>query len=738
VVAGTADTFRGFLPGRVIEGRYRLMDKLGEGGMGTVYKVEHTRMGKVMALKVLRPDLAVEHAVLERFRDEARIVSRLSHPNTISVFDFGELDDGNGLFIAMEYVQGYDLTRVLKTEGHLTERRAALIGVQVLRSLAEAHEAGIVHRDIKPGNVMVVNTRQGEDWVKVVDFGIAKLGGGRPHKASAGAPSAPGSKSLTGAAEFLGTPLYCSPEQARGEVLDARSDLYSVGAMLFELVCGVGPYEAATPSEVIHKHITSPIPSLRRHAVGVSEAFDFLLQRALAKDPKDRFQSADAMREALEAVVGGPVRLAQPVAMPSTGGYEIASRDDWDHFEKKLARSQTGKLVLGGAAVVAVFAGMAGGMYHQFTQPKPILPVTVEVEVNDDPAHANLIALDAPVTGSMGSPHHVGKSDIDVFELPIAQPGQLWVQLTGVTDLNLVLELIDAGRTARAEEGPFTHVAADDGRLSGGELLGPYPAQVGKYFLRVSERPAWDEPDPHRPPRERNGATYTLTAHLVPSTDLDEQEPNDLPTVAQKMGFEKPVLGHAGEALPDSALEKGLLLSAYDYYRAEAPFVPAVALVVQPPDRAMGLWDGNEIRRWEEELKEHNTRKAELTQKVAAAPTDKALAAALKKLVAPFLPAPVRANGAGVASLHLGAREGQLSVLVAPLSGASPTWMDAPYGIALANPGPGGLNAVISLARTLAADKRVAQAKALLQAALSELPQAPEAEQARALMTQLQ
>jgi serine/threonine protein kinase len=158
-----------------IDGRYRILEKLGEGGMGAVYKVEHVRMGKIAALKLMRPDFASDRALTQRFLQEARVVARLSHPNTVQVFDTGSLEDGS-LYIAMEYVPGKDLAWQLRASGPISEAKAIGIGLQVLASLQEAHEAGIVHRDIKPANVMVVRRRKsGDDQVKLLDFGIAKL-----------------------------------------------------------------------------------------------------------------------------------------------------------------------------------------------------------------------------------------------------------------------------------------------------------------------------------------------------------------------------------------------------------------------------------------------------------------------------------------------------------------------------------------------------------------------------------
>jgi serine/threonine-protein kinase len=244
---------------QVVADRYRLLELIGEGGMGSVYKAEHIRMGKALALKILRGDFAREVGAVERFLAEARIVSRLSHPHTIGVFDFGEVGAAaDGFYLAMEYVPGKDLARVLRDGGPIGEARAAEIGQQVLGALAEAHDAGIVHRDMKPGNVMLMQTRSGEDFVKVLDFGIAKL---REDGAA-----------TTAAGAIVGTPNYLPPEQARGDAADARSDLYALGCVLYELVAGRPPFVAPNPMAVVSAHLSQPPPPLASVAPGVSAA----------------------------------------------------------------------------------------------------------------------------------------------------------------------------------------------------------------------------------------------------------------------------------------------------------------------------------------------------------------------------------------------------------------------------------------------------------------------------------
>ena len=278
---------------RVIADRYRLVDLVGEGGMGAVYRAEHIRMGKALALKILRGDFAAEPGAVDRFLAEARIVSRLSHPHTIAVFDFGEIDDaGSGFYLAMEYVPGKDLATVLRESGPLPEARVVQIGQQILGSLAEAHDAGIVHRDMKPGNVMLMRTRSGEDYVKVLDFGIAKLRHAGPDAAGGGLGV---STTTTQVGSIVGTPNYLAPEQARAEPIDARTDLYALGCLLYELACGHPPFTAPSPMAVVQAHLQEEPPPLAAQAPGISRAFAEVVHRAIRKRPEERYRCAEGL-----------------------------------------------------------------------------------------------------------------------------------------------------------------------------------------------------------------------------------------------------------------------------------------------------------------------------------------------------------------------------------------------------------------------------------------------------------
>jgi len=305
--------------GQTIKDAYIIQERVGIGGMGRVYKAVQINLGRSVALKLLRPALESDPTILQRFHREARACSRLHHPNVIQVLDFGQAADG-ALFIVMEYVSGRSLFRVLRDESPLAEPRAIHLGAQVLSALAEAHGAGIVHRDLKPENVMVESRRDEPEFVKVLDFGIAKL-----HD-----PEAPGSDDgqLTKTGVICGTPSYMSPEQASLSPLDARSDLYSVGVILYEMLTGHLPFRAATPPAMAQAHVVEPPPPMSERCPpgrSVSPALEALVMKALEKNPGHRFQSAEEMRRALLAcpLAPSPGEQTAPALCPASSPTQV-------------------------------------------------------------------------------------------------------------------------------------------------------------------------------------------------------------------------------------------------------------------------------------------------------------------------------------------------------------------------------------------------------------------------------
>jgi serine/threonine-protein kinase len=292
---------------RVVDSRYRVHARLGQGGMGVVYKVEHQRMGKIAAMKVLHRDLAADREVVKRFRREAEAVSKLTHPNTVQTFDFGTFD--GALYLVMEYVRGEDLGSIVRRDGALPWRRAAPILVQICGALGEAHELGIVHRDLKPENILVTRTKEGRDHVKVLDFGLAKLSE-REEAAE-----------VTGRGSIVGTPYYMSPEQIRGEALDHRLRQLGPLSRQFrgrQLFCQ--PWRPR-----LRGHAREP-PASRAARDPASAGDRRLSRRAVqAGGPSSRPEHRDAGRQALRrsgmarrrrAGDGEPVGLGRPAGGP--------------------------------------------------------------------------------------------------------------------------------------------------------------------------------------------------------------------------------------------------------------------------------------------------------------------------------------------------------------------------------------------------------------------------------------
>jgi serine/threonine protein kinase len=298
-----------------LHGRYRIEESIASGGMGSVFAATDTSLQRRVAVKVLRDDLGRDEGFVERFRREAMAAAALSHPNIATIFDYGQ--DGSRRFIVMELVPGEDLGALLRREGRFGCHRAATIAAQIADALAYAHTAGIVHRDIKPGNIMI----EQDDRVKVTDFGIAR---------------ASGDASLTAAGSILGTVDYMSPEQARGDATGPATDIYSLGVVLYEMLVGVVPFTADSPISVALRHVSEDVPAPSQTDNQVSSELDVVVRRATAKDPHARFATAAEMATALRArpsslevastapidpviAPGGPVAvLPDTVSMPES------------------------------------------------------------------------------------------------------------------------------------------------------------------------------------------------------------------------------------------------------------------------------------------------------------------------------------------------------------------------------------------------------------------------------------
>jgi serine/threonine-protein kinase len=310
------------LVGTTLDGRYRVLRILGEGGMGIVYEAHHELIDRKVAIKVLREDFSRRADVVERFRREAKSASRIGHPNIVDVLDFGQTPEGASYFV-MELLQGEDLADLLARDVRLSPPRAVAIAVQCCRALAAAHEKGIVHRDLKPENVFIIERGGFPDFVKLVDFGVAKMseldavdGGGRK---------------LTRTGMIFGTPEYMSPEQANGQTLDHRVDIYALGIILYEALTGRVPFEGETFMAVLSKHAAAPVPPLREAWPGlsVSPELEAVVMRALTKQRDNRFAHMRAFGEALEAVPEMPETVPRDsyVAVPRASAPSSPGRE---------------------------------------------------------------------------------------------------------------------------------------------------------------------------------------------------------------------------------------------------------------------------------------------------------------------------------------------------------------------------------------------------------------------------
>ncbi|MDH3817562.1 MAG: serine/threonine protein kinase [Myxococcales bacterium] len=301
------------LVGAVLAGRYVVKSRIGEGGMGLVYEGLHRDIDKQVAIKVLRDDLSRRPEVVARFRQEARSASRIGHENIVDISDFGETTRGASYFV-MEFLDGEDLANVLGRDVTVEAERACAIVLQCCRALSATHAKGIVHRDIKPENIFLTKRDGVDDFVKIVDFGIAKM-------SDIETDGAPGRK-LTKTGMIFGTPEYMSPEQAAGKELDHRVDVYALGIILYECLAGRVPFEGDTFMGVLTQHLFAELPPIFEvnPNATVSRELELVIRKALAKDPDDRYQDTEELAEAIRCALDGRLSRATVKTPPSAFG----------------------------------------------------------------------------------------------------------------------------------------------------------------------------------------------------------------------------------------------------------------------------------------------------------------------------------------------------------------------------------------------------------------------------------
>jgi serine/threonine-protein kinase len=307
--------------GVVVEGRYEVVSKLAVGGMGEVYKARHIELDKPVVLKVMRLSMSNDEQLVARFKREAIAATRIGQQNIVDVSDFGRTHDGRFFFV-MEYLDGVTLKQLIAAEGRLPLARVTRLSLQIANALEAAHAQGVVHRDLKPENLMVLQRPGQTDFIKVLDFGVAKV---KPAAGEAG---------HTSFGMLMGTPQYMSPEQARAVTLDSRSDVYSLGLVIYEMIVGRPTFSAETPSLLMVKHLTEPPPAFEaRLAAKLPAEVERLVHRMLAKDPADRPQTMAEVHAALEvidvaargvwAAAGATLIGAQAVAVPQRAAVQV-------------------------------------------------------------------------------------------------------------------------------------------------------------------------------------------------------------------------------------------------------------------------------------------------------------------------------------------------------------------------------------------------------------------------------
>lgn len=372
------------LIGRTIDGRYLVESIMGEGGMGLVYKARHTALNKPLALKVLRDEVSRNEEVIARFRQEAQSASAIGNQHIIDISDFGNLPGGSTYFV-MEYLDGRDLTAAITEEAPMLPQRVLQIAKQLCKALAAAHDIGIVHRDLKPDNIFLINRGGDKDFVKILDFGIAKVG--------------TQTQKLTKAGDIFGTPHYMSPEQCAGNEIDHRTDVYALGVIFYEMVSGKVPFDAETLMGVLTKQMYEAPTPLHELGDGTSASpeLEAVILKCLAKEPDARYADMHSLLADLERLTRGetPIAIDEAVDRHSLTG--VAARDrltgkhPLDVSSDGLPQNSRKPLFIGLALLAVLIVGVVVAMSGADPEPEEVAEVTQEA----DPTELELAAAQA-------------------------------------------------------------------------------------------------------------------------------------------------------------------------------------------------------------------------------------------------------------------------------------------------------------------------------------------------------
>jgi serine/threonine-protein kinase len=501
------------LIGVVVAERYRIKEPIGRGGMGVVYRVEHARIGKLMALKLLTGELTRDGTQVARFKREAQLMSRLSHPNTVQVFDFG-VSDGL-VYLAMEYLKGEDLGHLIRRIGPLGVERTLKIVIQACSSLSEAHQIGMVHRDLKPENIIVMQDGEQQDVIKVLDFGLAKL-------REAGELA-----EVTTRGAIVGTPYYMSPEQIRGDDVGPESDVYALGALTYACLTGAVVFDAQTPMGVLSKHLTElpESPSRRFPDLRIPLSVSQLVLAALEKDPKKRVRSVTDLQQALIRELDSSGRHEDVERLLDSSHLrhvvdaadeEAATRDEVERYERKLRRR--GRALWAVLAVLVVAAGALGVRTLQRWTAPPTF-AGAELEPNDAASEATRVPFPFSSRGVIGKRLDKERSDRDFYRFEVSDAPAVQLEASALPGMALCALLYGAG--SQEPLGRYCP-GGPDRRLTIPALrLAP-----GQYVLGLmQDRDAYTK-DPPPPTLESISDEYELSVGRASTPDA-ELEPND-------------------------------------------------------------------------------------------------------------------------------------------------------------------------------------------------------------------